>query len=96
MEDNTRVRWVRLNSLIIIAKGDHSYCLRGSRVSYCQVDTLQGYIILIRISATPSNIGEACSLCSNIEVIYHHVYMRFMVRFNYDYLVVENDDTKNG
>jgi hypothetical protein len=29
-------------------------------------------------------------------VLYHHVHMRFMVRFNYDYLVVENDDTKNG
>jgi hypothetical protein len=57
---------------------------------------MQGYIILIRISATPSDIGEACSLCSNIEVIYHHVCMRFIVRFNYDYLVVENDDTKNG
>jgi hypothetical protein len=29
-------------------------------------------------------------------VLYHHVHMRFMVRFNYDYLVVKNDDTKNG
>jgi hypothetical protein len=45
---------------------------------------------------TPSDMGEACSMCSNIEVLYHHVYMRFMVRFNNDYLVVENDDTKNG
>jgi hypothetical protein len=81
---------------IVIVKGAHSCCLRGSCVSCCQVDTLQGYIILIRISATPSNMGEAYSLCSNIEVLYHHVHMRFMVRFNYDYLVVENDDTKNG
>jgi hypothetical protein len=53
-------------------------------------------VILIQISATPLNMGEACSLCSNVEVLYHHVYMRFMVKFNYDYLVVGNDDTKNG
>jgi hypothetical protein len=44
-------------------------------------------VILIRISATPSDMGEACSLCLNVEVIYHHVHMRFIVRFNYDYLV---------
>jgi hypothetical protein len=25
-----------------------------------------------------------------------NVHMRFMIIFNYDYLVVENDDTKNG
>jgi hypothetical protein len=43
---------------------------------------------------TPSDMGEVCSLCLNVEVLYHHVYMRFMVRFNYDYLVVKNDDTK--
>jgi hypothetical protein len=53
-------------------------------------------VILIRISATPSDICEACSLCSNVEVLYHHVHMRFMVMFNYDYLVVKNNDTKNG
>jgi hypothetical protein len=53
-------------------------------------------VILIQISVTPSNMGEACSLCLNIEVLYHHVHMRFMVRFNYDYLVVKNDDTKNS
>jgi hypothetical protein len=34
--------------------------------------------------------------CLNVEVLYHHVHMRFMVNFNYDYLVVKNDDTKNG
>jgi hypothetical protein len=53
-------------------------------------------VILIQISVTPSNMGEACSLCLNIEVLYHHVHMRFMARFNYDYLVVKNDDTKNS
>jgi hypothetical protein len=41
-------------------------------------------------------MGEACSLCSNVEVLYRHVHMIFMVMFNYDYLVVKNDDTKNG
>jgi hypothetical protein len=41
-------------------------------------------------------MGEAYSLCSNVEVLYYHVHMRFMVRFSYDYLVVGNDDTKNG
>jgi hypothetical protein len=55
---------------------------------------LPGYIILIQISTTLSDMGEACSLCSNVEVLYHHVHMRFMVRFNYDYLIVKNDDTK--
>jgi hypothetical protein len=53
-------------------------------------------VILIRISVTSSDMGEACSLCLNLEVLYHHVHMRFMVRFNYDYVVVKNDDTKNG
>jgi hypothetical protein len=96
VKDATRVRWAWLNSLIVIVKGGHSCCLRGSRASCCQVDTLQGYVILIQISATPSDMDEAYSLCSNVEVLYHHVHMRFMVRFNYDYLVVKNDDTKNG
>jgi hypothetical protein len=32
----------------------------------------------------------------SVEVSFHFVHMRFMVIFNYDYLVVENDDTKNG
>jgi hypothetical protein len=41
-------------------------------------------------------MGEACSLCLNVEVLYHHIHMRFIVRFNYDYLVVEINDTKNG
>jgi hypothetical protein len=69
-------------------------CLHGSRV------VLPGWYLarwlLIQISAIPSDMGEACSLCSNVEVLYHHVHMRYMVRFNYDYLVVKNDDTKNG
>jgi hypothetical protein len=62
----------------------------------CRVVRLLPYkVILIQISATPSDMSETCSLCSNIEVLYHHVYMRFMIMFNYDYLIVENDNTKN-
>jgi hypothetical protein len=45
---------------------------------------------------TPSDMGEACSLHPNVGVLYHYVHMRFMVMFNYEYLVFENDDTKNG
>jgi hypothetical protein len=45
---------------------------------------------------TPSDMGEACSLCTNVEVLYHYVCMRDYGYVNYDYLVVENDDTKNG
>jgi hypothetical protein len=66
-----------------------AYVCRVARLIPCKV-------ILIQISATPSDMGEAYSLCLNVEVLYHHVHMRFMVGFNYDYLVVENDDTKNG
>jgi hypothetical protein len=64
VKDDTRVRWARLNSLVVIVKGGHSCCLRGSRLSYCQVGTLQGYFILIRISVTPSDMGDACALLS--------------------------------
>jgi hypothetical protein len=32
----------------------------------------------------------------SVEMLFHYVHMRFMVMFNYGYLVVENDDTKNG
>jgi hypothetical protein len=38
---------------------------------------------------TPSDMGEACSLCTNIEVIYHYVHMRDLGYVNYDYLVVK-------
>jgi hypothetical protein len=34
--------------------------------------------------------------CHSVEVSFHYDHMRFMIIFNYDYLVVENDDTKNG
>jgi hypothetical protein len=34
--------------------------------------------------------------CHSVEVLFHYVHMRFMVMLNYGYLVVKNDDTKNG
>jgi hypothetical protein len=34
------------------------------------------------------DMGEAYSLCPNIEVLFHYVHMGFMVMFNYDYLLV--------
>jgi hypothetical protein len=80
----TRVRWAQLDSLIVIVNCGHSWRLCGLRVSCCQVR-------LIRISVTPSDMGDACSLLS-----FHYVHMRFTVMFNYNYLIVENDDTKNG
>jgi hypothetical protein len=63
----TRVRWIRLDSLIVVVNCGHSWCLCGSRVSWCQVISL-ARCILIRISVTPSDMGEALSLCSNVEI----------------------------
>jgi hypothetical protein len=39
-------------------------------------------------------MGEAYSLCTNVEVLYDYVHVRVMIMLNYDYLVVKNDDTK--
>jgi hypothetical protein len=59
----TRVRWTRLDSLIVMVNCGHLWCLRGSRVSWCQVISLVK-CILIQISMTPSVMGDACSLLS--------------------------------
>jgi hypothetical protein len=32
--------------------------------------------------------------CHSVEMLFHHVHMRLMVMFNYDYLVVEINDIK--
>jgi hypothetical protein len=71
---------------------------RGACVAHvCRfVRLLPCNVILIRISATHADMGDACSLLSFIEVSFHYVIMRFMIMFKYDYLVVENDDIKNG
>jgi hypothetical protein len=34
--------------------------------------------------------------CHSVEVLFHYVHMRLMVMFNYDYLVVDINDTRNG
>jgi hypothetical protein len=34
--------------------------------------------------------------CHSVEVLFHHVRMRVLVMFSYDYLVVKINDTKNG
>jgi hypothetical protein len=48
------------------------------------------------ISVTPLDIGDACSLLSFRRSAISPCHMRLMVRFNYDYLVIEINDTKNG
>jgi hypothetical protein len=61
----TTLGWgrTRPDSLIVIVKGGHSWCLCGSRVSCCHVISLARRL-LIRISVTPSDMGEAYSLLS--------------------------------
>jgi hypothetical protein len=34
-------------------------------------------------------MGDVYSLCTNVGVLYHYVYMRVLVMLNYDYLVVK-------
>jgi hypothetical protein len=57
----------RPDSLIVTVKGGHSCCLCGPCVSYCQVISIARWL-LIRISATPSDMGEACSLHPIVEI----------------------------
>jgi hypothetical protein len=61
----------RPDSLIVIVKSGLSWRLHGSRVSCCQVISLTR-CILIRISTTPLDMGEACSLCSNVVMELHY------------------------
>jgi hypothetical protein len=67
----TRVWWAQLDSLIVIVNCGHSWFLHGSCVSCCQVISLVRSI-LIRISVTISDMGEACSLCSNVVMELHY------------------------
>jgi hypothetical protein len=71
---------------------------RGAYVAhvYYVAKLLPCKVILIRISTTPSDLGDACSLVSFRRSAISLCFMRFMVMFNCDYLVVKNDDTKNG
>jgi hypothetical protein len=45
---------------------------------------------------TLSDMVRLVCCCHSVEMLFRHVHMRLMVRFNYDYLVVEINDTKNG
>jgi hypothetical protein len=67
----TRVWWACLNSLIVVMNCDHLWCLRGSCASCCQVISL-ARCILNRISVTPSDMGEACSVCSKVVMKLHY------------------------
>jgi hypothetical protein len=66
----TNVLWGQLDSLIVIVNYSHSWCLCDSHVS-CRKVILLARCILIQNSATPSDMGEACSLCSNIVIKLH-------------------------
>jgi hypothetical protein len=54
-----------------LTKGGHSCCIRDSRVSCWQVISL-ARCILIQISGIPTDMGEACSLCSNVVMECHY------------------------
>jgi hypothetical protein len=64
----TRVRWARLDSLIVVMNYGCSWCLRKPCVSYCHVLSIVR-CILIWISATLSNMSEAWSLCPNVVIL---------------------------
>jgi hypothetical protein len=68
---STRVRWAHLNSLIAAVNYGHSWDLHEPRVSCCQIYSL-ARCILIRISMTPLDMGEACSLFSNVVMELHY------------------------
>jgi hypothetical protein len=52
-----------VNSLIIVANCEHSWCLRGSRVSCCQVISL-ARCELTRVCVNLSDMGDTCLLLS--------------------------------
>jgi hypothetical protein len=87
VEDGTRVRWARLASLIVIINCCHSWCPPGSRVSSFQIYTLQGGL-LIQISVTPLDMGDACSSSPNVEMFKLHLMMYDNFKNVNDYLVV--------
>jgi hypothetical protein len=71
----TRMRWVCLDSLIVVVNRGRSWCLPDSQVPCCQVLLLQG-CIPIQIFTTPSVMGEAFieSKCSNSTFILLYLY----------------------
>jgi hypothetical protein len=59
----TRVRWARLDSLIVVVNCCHPWCPSGSRVLCCQVFILARFK-LARVSVIPSDIDNTCPLQS--------------------------------
>jgi hypothetical protein len=84
----------RPDALIVIAKGGHSWCLCGSRVSCCQVISL-ARLYWFKSLWHPRIRVMLVRYCHSVEVLFHHVHMRHIVMFNNDYLVVKINDTKN-
>jgi hypothetical protein len=56
----TRVRWARLDSLIVVMNCGHSWCLLDSRVPCCQVIGFK----LIRTTTTLLDMSDSCLLQS--------------------------------
>jgi hypothetical protein len=63
----TRVRWARLDSVIVIVNCCHSWCLRSYVCRVIRLFPLQGWL-LIQKSVTPSEMGDACSPNLNVEL----------------------------
>jgi hypothetical protein len=59
----TRVRWVQLDSLIVIVNFDYSWCLHDSRVLCCQVVNLARFE-WARVSSTLSDMSDSYLLQS--------------------------------
>jgi hypothetical protein len=59
----TRVRWARLDFLIVIVNCCHSWCLHDLRVSCCHVVILARFK-LTRVTATLSDMSDTCLLQS--------------------------------
>jgi hypothetical protein len=96
VEDDTGVWWAQLYYLIIIAKGGHSCCLMAH---VCRVAMLVPCKVILYSFESPRHPRlwvRLVNCCHSIEVLYHHGHMRLVVRFKYDYLVVEINDTKIG
>jgi hypothetical protein len=83
----TRVRWARLDSLVILKNCCHSWCLRDSRVSCCQVITLQG-LKLAEVTAKPSDMG-ATYLLQSFSSNSTFIMLYLIHQMDIDYLVVD-------
>jgi hypothetical protein len=69
VEDDTRITWDQLNSLIIIVNCCHSWCPRGMRVSYCEVYTFARLTIDLNLLDTLGYGVMACLPSPNIVIL---------------------------